>query len=131
MTAIRVHEEPRIICDFSGKCSKNKIRQTLRACQLTSIEDNTLYTNQIKVGMYTIFLWLPFDYEGSHKLKDYRDFAVAIREGSSDSNINLKTDPRFKGQYWVSKNSFGQLRIKHLIDIIAHCQRLNRLRAFL
>lgn len=129
MTAIRVHEEPRTICDFSGKCSKNKIRQALRACQITNIEGDTLYDNRIKVGMYTINIWLAFDLEGPHKLSEFREFEIAISDGKSQ--INLKTDPRFKNQPWVSYNFFGKLKIKHLIDIITHCQRLDRLKAFL
>lgn len=134
MTAIRVHEEPRTILDFSkGKCSKNKIRQALRQCQLTSLEDGMkgpiLYANHVKIGMYTIDIQLPLDIEGPRKLKDFKDFEVHIYSGTT--RVNLKVDPRFKERYWVAKNSFGQLRIKHLIDIIAHCKRLDKLRAFL
>ena len=129
MTAIRVHEEPRTICDFSGKCSKNKIRQALRTCQITNIEGNTLYDNRIKVGMYTITIWFPFDLEGPRKLREFRDFEIVIFDG--EKQINLKTDPRFRGQYWVQHNFFGKLKIKHLIDIIIYCQRLDKLKAFL
>lgn len=129
MTAIRVHEEPRIICDFDGKCSKNKIRQTLRACQITNLEGNTVYDNRIKVGMYTINIWLPFDLEGPRKLREFRDFEIAISDGSA--SIDLKKDSRFKNQYWVKHNFFGNLKIKHLVDIITYCQRLDKLKAFL
>lgn len=139
MTAIRSHEEPRTVLDFSnGKCSKNKIRQSLKDCHLTSLEENedyevTLYQNEIKVGMYSIVIQLPFDLEGPRKLKDFKDFEISIYDGADHktSRINLKKDPRFRGQYWVSLNFFGKLRVKHLIDIVAHCRRLDRLKAFL
>jgi hypothetical protein len=134
MTAIRVHEEPRTILDFSqGKCSKNKIRQALRTCQLTSLEDSSsgaiLYANHIKIGMYTVDMQLPLDVEGPRKLKEFRDFEVQIYSGTE--RVNLKNDPRFRSRYWISKNTFGQLRIKHLIDIISHCKRLDKLKAFI
>lgn len=129
MTAIRVHEEPRTILDFSGKCSKNKIRQALRSCKITNIEGDILYTNEIKVGMYTINIWLAFDLEGPHYLREFREFEIAIYDGKKA--INIKTDPRFKDQYWVQHNFFGKLKIKHLIDVISHCKRLDKLKAFL
>lgn len=88
-----------------------------------------MYDNRIKVGMYTINMWLNFDLEGPHRLREFREFEIAIYDGKNQ--INLKADPRFKSQYWVSYNFFGKLKIKHLIDIIAHCQRLDRLKAFL
>lgn len=137
MTAIRAHEEPRTILDFSqGKCSKNKIRQALRTCRLASISssdgdypDVVLYRNEIKVGTYSVVVLLPFDVEGSHRLKEFKDFEVHVYRGKD--RINLKADPIFNSQYWVSKNAFGQLRVKHLIDIISHCKRLDKLKAFL
>ncbi len=139
MTAIRSHEEPRTVLDFSnGKCSKNKIRQSLKDCHLTSLEENddyevTLYQNEIKVGMYSIVIQLPFDLEGPRKLKDFKDFEISIYDGADHktSRINLKKDPRFRNQYWVNLNFFGKLRVKHLIDVVAHCRRLDRLKAFL
>lgn len=139
MTAIRSHEEPRTVLDFSnGKCSKNKIRQSLKDCHLTSLEENddyevTLYQNEIKVGMYSIVIQLPFDLEGPRKLKDFKDFEISIYDGADHktSRINLKKDPRFRSQYWVNLNFFGKLRVKHLIDVVAHCRRLDRLKAFL
>ena len=139
MTAIRSHEEPRTVLDFSnGKCSKNKIRQSLKGCYLTSLEENddyevTLYLNEIKVGMYSIIIQLPFDLEGPRKLKDFKDFEICIYDSPDrkTSRINLKKDPRFRGQYWIDLNFFGKLRVKHLIDVVTHCQRLDRLKAFL
>lgn len=139
MTAIRSHEEHRTILDFShGKCSKNKIRQSLNNCQLTSLEENEdyeviLYLNEIKVGMYSVVIQLPYDLEGPRKLKDFKDFEICIYDSHDPkaSRINLKKDTRFRSQYWVELNFFGKLRVKHLIDIIAHCKRLDKLKAFL
>lgn len=139
MTAIRAHEEPRTILDFSGKCSKNKIRTALRDCRLTSLEEGDgpegviLYLNEIKVGMYSIVIQLPYDLEGSHKLKEFRDFEICIYDSDDRkaSRINVRTDVRFKDQYWVPHNFSGKLRVKHLIDVISHCKRLDRLKAFL
>lgn len=140
MTAIKATSQCRTILDFSsGKCSKNRIRQSLRTCDIISLEEKEkhriiFYHNQIKVGMYYITLVLPFDSsEKWKKLRDYGDFEIVITDSDSPkiSGLNLKRDPRFKDQYWAYKNTFGQLRIKHLIDIIAHCHRLNGLRAFL
>ena len=138
MTAIRAHQERRILLDFSnGKYSKNKIKQSLRQCNVVSIQEsdekNTyiIFDNEIKVGMYTIKLHLPFDSSKNWtKLRDYGDFEVSIHEANGPS-INLRQDARFRFRYWPAYNSFGRLRIKHLIDIIAHCKRLDNLKAFL
>ena len=89
----------------------------------------TIFSNEIKVGMYTIALELPLD--GScnwHKLREYGDFQITIHDTKL---IDLQRDSRFQEQSWVKYNCFGQLRIKHLIDIICYVHRLNKLKAFL
>jgi hypothetical protein len=141
MTAIKASVESKIILDFSkGEFSKNKIKQALRQCEVihskrgSKPNEVTVFTHHIKVGMYTIGLMLlPDSSPNWTRLKQYGDFEVLIWDTNNPkvSAIPLKKDPRFKDQYWVSKNTFGQLRIKHLIDIIAYCHRLNKLRAFL
>jgi hypothetical protein len=140
MTAIRIEEQPRTILDFSSfRCSKNSIKQALKRCPITNIiEDEssgelTVFLNEIKIGMYTIALQLPPDtpFNCTKNLKDYGDFEISITDSNSGSRINLKKDVRFKNQYWVPFNFFGKLRVKHLIDIIAHCKRLDKLKAFL
>lgn len=139
MTAIKAKSEDKIILNFSDdKCSKNHIKQSLRRCEIINIEETgrdelIIYNNDIKVGMYTIRIDLPFDSHPSwNKLKDYADFQISIYDSIDKKNsIDLNKDTRFKNQYWVSQNFFGKLRIKHLIDIIAYCHRLNKLKAFL
>ena len=139
MTAIRAKYELRTILDFSeGKCSRNRVMQSLRNCSVVGLEESkgkpVLYLNEIKVGMYTISLLLPFDSSSTwSKLKDYGDFEVRVSDTSDrkTTSINLKKDSRFSNQYWVSKNFFGKLRIKHLVDIILYCRRLDKLKAFL
>jgi len=139
MTAIRSHEEPRTVLDFShGKSSKNKIRQALDTCYLASLEEKkenevTLYLNTIKVGMYSIKIQLPYDLVGPRKLKEFKDFEIAIYDSQDPKakRIDLKKDPRFRGQEWISSNSFGNLKIKHLVEVVFHCKRLDKLKAFL
>lgn len=139
MTAIRAHQERRLLLDFSdGKYSKNKIKQALRQCNVISVkqtdedDEYIIFANEIKVGMYTIKLHLPFDSSKDwNKLRDYGDFEISIHERPGGPSINLNTDGRFRTQYWTKYNFFGKLRIKHLIDIIAHCKRLDNLKAFL
>ena len=138
MTAIRSHEEPRTVLDFSnGKSSKNKIKRELDHCYIASLEDKenevTLYRNTIKVGMYTIEVVLPFDLEGPRKLKEFKDFEIAIYDSPDPKakRLDLKRDVRFKTQEWVCHNSFGNLKVKHLVEAVAHCKRLDRLKAFL
>lgn len=141
MTVIKATSQERVILNFNGKkCSKNHIKRALHQCEIVSVEigktpfEYVKYDNRIIVGMYCITLFLPFDSPaGWHKLKDYRDFAIVIHDTDKRQarGIDLKKDSRFKDQYWVSQNFFGKLRIKHLVDIIAHCHRLHQLRAFL
>lgn len=135
MTAIKAKAESRVILDFSNreKCSKSHIRQALRQCEVINWKEDgnelVIYDNQIKIGMYTITLELPFDSADTwRQLKDYGDFQVIIDDGQI---IDLKKDGRFSSQDWVSYNFFGKLRIKHLIEIIKRCSRLDKLRAFL
>ena len=91
--------------------------------------DWTLFENHIKVGMYDIIIIIPWDSpQNWNRLKQYNDFEVEIWDSK---NIDIKKDGRFKEQEWVKYNSFGNLKPKHLADIIAHLIRLNRLRAFL
>ena len=139
MTAIRSHEEPRTVLDFShGKSSKNKIKRELDLCSLASLEEDkeneiTLYRNTIKVGMYTIQIQLPFDLTGPRKLKEFKDFEIAIYDSPDPKakRLDLKRDVRFKSQEWISHNSFGNLKVRHLVEAVAHCKRLDRLKAFL
>ena len=140
MTAIKATAERVTVLDFSkSKCSKNQIKRALRQCEFIHCKKGegnqvTIYTHFIQVGMYNILVYLPHDSSANcNRLRQYGDFEVYIYDTDNPkvSAINLKKDTRFSNQYWVSKNSFGQLRISHLVEIIAHCHRLNKLRAFM
>jgi hypothetical protein len=136
MTAIKAKYEGRLVLDFSkGKYSKNKIKQSLRKCEIISskpgIKPNevTIFDNTIKIGMYTIHITLPYDSPATwNNFKQFKDFVIFIED---NKRIDLSEDGRFKYQYWIKNNIFGWLKIKHLVDIIAHCIRLNNLKAFL
>ncbi len=139
MTAIRSQEELRTVLDFScGKSSRNKIKQALDNCYLASLEENeenvvTLYLNTIKVGMYTIEIRLPYDLEGPRKLKEFKDFEIAVYDSPEPKAkaIDLKRDSRFRFQEWVEYNSFGNFKVKHLVEAVNYCKRLDKLKAFL
>jgi hypothetical protein len=135
MTAIRAREEHRTLLDFSnGKYSKTKIKHLLQHCYVSTWEEgrsDVYIENDIKVGMYTIQLHLSlFSWTPSNKLKEFGDFGVSIFD-SEKHCIDLKKDKRFRGQYWIENNETGHLRGKQLVDIINHCKRLDRLRAYL
>jgi hypothetical protein len=137
MSVVKGKTDYRVVLDFSNeKCSKNKVKMALRKAEILNLQFEqyghtcTRIQNIIKIGMYTIRLWLPGDTPQSwNKLKDYGDFEIDLYDTSK--SIDMTKDSRFKGQYWSNMNFFGKLRIKHLIDIIMHCNRLNRLSAFL
>lgn len=140
MTTISYAAQDRVVLNFSNeKYSKNHIKQAIRKCEIVNLEPRKgtkefiAYCNIIIIGMYAIVLELPLDScTNWHHLRDYNDFQISICDSSDHkSRINLEKDSRFKNQYWVPNNFFGKLRVKHLIDIIHHCVRLNRLKAFL
>lgn len=145
MSLIKGRQEFRTILDFNGKnkISKNKIRQALReveVCELVCLPDTSIYTfveNDITVGMYQIRLsFSSVDSSRSrNRLREYGGFRVAVYERSKKGNvlhnINLFNDRRFKSQHWVETNKDYNLRMKHLVDIIIHLNRLNRLKMFL
>ena len=141
MTCVRFGNEKRTVLDFTGDTdlSKNKIKEALRALQITTIghtEDKGAHyiENQIRVGMYTVKIY-PGVMEGFHSLKEFGDMFVQICETGSDVPISLKNDGRFKNQYWVksgtSQASAQHIKINTLTDIIKYCYRLDKLKAFL
>jgi hypothetical protein len=140
MTAIKATAESVTVLDFSkSKCSKNQIKRAIRQCEFIhskKCEGNkvTVYSHFIKVGMYSILVYLPYDSSANcNRLRQYGDFEVHIWDGLDTKlrSLNLERDSRFNNQYWVPKNTFGRLRITHLVDIIAYCHRLDRLKCFL
>lgn len=139
MSVIKGKPDYRIILDISnGKYSKNQIKKTLRSIEVFNLQviqgtnSFTFIQNIIKIGMYTIRLWLPGDAPPEwNRLKNFGDFQISIYENLDKKELDIKKDWRFKNQYWSNKNFYGKLRIKHLIDIIIHCYKLNSLRSFL
>lgn len=138
MTVIRNNSHTlKTVLDFSGqRYSKNKIKEAVRQLEVKTFEyseqDNTNYYihNSIKVGMYVIQL-VTNPEVGSLRLKEFGCLLISIYEVNGKLPINLERDGRFKQQYWCSHNTNSTLKIKHLVDAIAHCQRLDGLKAFL
>lgn len=138
MTAIRSnHVSHRTVLDFSGeRCSKNQIKKALRTLEVQAIEHSQsdgsthLIYNSIKVGMYVITLVLGLE-EGTRKLREFGGMMVSIRETNGKLPIDLDRDGRFKTQYWCNLNTSCGFRVNHLVEAIAHCQRLDGLKAFL
>jgi hypothetical protein len=135
MTVIRSSHSLRNVLDFSGAhCSKNQIKQALRALEVQTVEHqdgNRYYIhNQIKVGMYIIQI-VTNPQEGLLKLKDLDVLLISIYEVNGKLPIQLDRDGRFKHQYWVQHNINSTFKVKHLVDAVAHCQRLDGLKAFL
>lgn len=137
MTVIKKFPISRTILDFSSEHhSKNKIRKALRALEFREIEysvkgEKHFIYNKIKVGIYEILIMSIYPQEGILKLKDLSILMINIYEVNEKTHINLARDGRFKYQYWVQENDNGNIKIKHLVDIVNHCQRLDGLKAFL
>lgn len=136
MTVVKNVHSLREVLDFSGEhYSKNRIKKTLRALEFKTIDysgegGRYFIHNIIKVGMYSIHL-VTNPQEGMLKLKDLSFILISIYEGKRKLPITLDKDGRFKHQYWVQNNIDNTFKIKHLIDAIMHCRRLDGLKAFL
>jgi hypothetical protein len=136
MTVIRSSHSLRNVLDFSGtQYSKNQIRKALRALEIQTIETdqdgNRYYIhNQIKVGMYIIQI-VTNPQGGLLKLKSLDVLLISIYEAKGKLPLQLDQDGRFKRQYWVEHNIQSTFKVKHLVDTVAHCQRLDGLKAFL
>lgn len=138
MTVIKAKNQNRIVLDLSQqRCSKNKIGKLLRELQVdmfytTETGHVGLTTNYIKVGMYSVRLWLYENEAG--KLKDF-DIGINIYESDDPKSmcIELLKDKRFSTQYWANADMLlgNKIRLKHLTDIVYHCQRLDQLKIFL
>lgn len=134
MTALKIKQENKIIFDLSDrKYSKSQVKKLLRVSEIKNKREFNncviFLHNYIKIGMYTIRLWLPADSSCNwSRLKNYKDFQITIQD---NKKIELQEDRRFSSQYWVKNNFFGKLRIKHLVDVIMHCQKLDNLKIFL
>jgi hypothetical protein len=145
MTVIRTKDrETRTLLDFSNeRFSKNKIKQLLRNLKVEVWKlDNynvdtktgiTFVDNEIKVGIFTISINLAMA-SGSYKLKDFPGgMSIIIQESGRNQPPPMmwRENKLFKNQYWMSYNSMGNFKIKHLADVIHYCCRLNKLKCFL
>ena len=145
MTAIKCIQENKTLLDFSEyeKVSKNLVKQMLRQVDIVSYQDrgNCVSHNNyfINTGLYKIKLLLDDSYgSGARKLRNFGSFRVEILD-AKDKPIHLWHDKNFSEQYWVWKNYAASViggkeegqRVNDLINIIIHCSRLNKLKAFL
>ena len=142
MTKVRAKLEIKTILDFSkGKVTRNRIKQAIRKTEVIetfqSKNRTILRENCIRVGMYRIDI-IPSSVstESRKYLREYGAFAINIYESMNSQHNHHKlvhphSDSRFEGQHWITRLKGYNLRIKHLIDIIYYCDRLNKMRAFL
>jgi hypothetical protein len=143
MTIVRGNYERKTILDFGkGKVSKNRIRQALRHTDVFEAEKNNdhtiYYDNTIRIGMYEICiipklkLGYRFPCGTKFKLKDYGGFSIEILERNKNylKAIDCQKDNRFKEQKWATVAYTYDVRMKHLLEMILHCSRLNNLRIF-
>lgn len=142
MTKVRARLEHKTILDFSkGKVTRNRIRRALRKAEvIEKIQTKrglTFRENWIEIGMYRINI-IPYTVstEPRNHLREYGGIALNIQESLNIQKnhyrlIHPHNDDRFKDQYWIELTKTYKVRIKHLIDIIYHCYKLNNLRAFL
>lgn len=143
MSMLKAKLESKVILDFSkGRVTKNRIRQALRKVEVLEHLKvngvNTIRDNFIEVGMYRIQI-TPYalSTERRKHLREYGGIRVVIFDRSVEhgivywTNTTIERDKRFKHQPWTKLNKDYKIRIKHLIDIIYYCHRLNKMRAFL
>jgi hypothetical protein len=134
MTLANSVMKQKVIIDFGNEIySKEQIKGVLASCPIIRIQqigakDFIIYSNIIKIGTFQIALILPLDAApGWHLLSEYGDFMMYVYDPFC---VDLDQDSRFKDQTWVSKNCFGKLRVKHLVNAIYFCMRLSALKAF-
>jgi hypothetical protein len=142
MTMVRGKLEHKTILDFSkGKVTRNRIRQALRKTEvIEKIQTKrglTFRENWIEIGMYRINI-IPYavSTESRRHLREYGGMAINIQESMTPLKNHYRlipphSDDRFKDQYWTELTRTYKIRIKHLIDIIYYCHKLDKLRAFL
>lgn len=143
MSMVRAKLERKVILDFSkGKVTKNRIRQSLRKVELVEyLEVNdvgVIRDNIIQVGMFQIHIYpYALSTEPRNRIKEYGGLGFLIYERKIDScgaswhKIKLARDKRFPNKQWLKLNKLYRIRMKHLVEIIHHCYRLDRLRIFL
>jgi hypothetical protein len=137
MSLVKAKLKEKDVLNFSSdKISKRYIRQALRRAEVIDIDysdnDTILINNYITVGMYKIRI-IPSQISTTKRtrLKEYGGFCVEVWEqGSKEKWIDIRKDPLFRDQNWIEKSWHHGLYITHLVDVILHCSRLNKLRAF-
>lgn len=134
---IKYKTNNKTILNFSaGKISKNKLRKALSTAKfIPSIYNDSgihisYVDNEIIIGMYKIRILFNWNKEGLF-LRNYGGFQIRIYQGDDNQEIDLNQDLRFKSEIWNYSNNRFKLKIKHLTEIIIHCQKLNNLKAFL
>lgn len=143
MSLVKGKQEWNTILDVSRRprVSKNYVKNALRKADVLELQpvgsSLNMVENDIRVGMYCIKLIFA-DMDSSRprqRLRQYGSFKVTIFEGREGDDqsfryVPLQSDYRFKGQYWVPLVSQYKLRMHMLVDIIIHCAKLNKLKAF-
>lgn len=131
MTSLKTIVVHRDILNFSrDRISKSFVRQTLRKTQFDHIihddKRSEIVINHITVGMYHIQLILP-------ACGGLKKFTIQIRDSINvhKGPINLNKDGRFNTQSWSGTNLDNPINANNLIDVIMHCHRLSKMKAFL
>lgn len=132
MSLVKGKQEHRTILDVSKhkKVSKNFVRQSLRKAEVLDTNGLKFVLNEIKVGIYHIYLDFPEidSFKPRHRLREYRGVGVHICSGQEE--ILLDTDKRFCEQRWSDAAHHYAMRLDDLVDAVVHCSRLNKLRVF-
>lgn len=143
MSLVKGKQEWNTILDVSRRprVSKNYVVNALRKADVLELQPAgsslNMVENDIRIGMYRIKLCFA-DMDSSRprqRLRQYGGFKVTIFEGKEGDEqsykyIPIHSDRRFHGQYWLSSVSKYNVRMKTLVDIVMHCARLNKLKAF-
>ena len=142
MTAIRIQRKT--LLNFSNqKLNRHRITQALR--QVTPLVSNENVKpwlrcdNDIIIGMYVLRLYTA-EHMKSLSARKWKTFGFSIYEKTTRGEriLNLQTHNLFKDQYWSKYDVLGHggatigpgMTTKDLTNIIMHCSRLDKLKAF-
>lgn len=142
MTVLRTKSENKTILDLSQvEVNKKIVKKLLNNLKLTNTYNKNNYLiivdNIVKVGSYLVFLGVDFPENfgifGEYNLKKIKSLHIEIfqlNKNNQMGKIVLEKDLRFKNQYWLENNRKNSLKFNDLIDILVHCQRVNKLQVF-